>query len=130
MADKLEMYKCADCGAIFEVIVPCDCEACDITCCGGGMELLEANTVDAATEKHVPVIEKTATGYKVTVGSVAHPMLEEHYIQFIELIADGRSYKAFLNPGDAPEAEFCLKASAVTAREHCNLHGLWEASTE
>jgi len=90
------------------------------------MQLLEANTVDASLEKHVPVIEKTETGYKVKVGSEPHPMIPEHYIQMIELIADGRSYKKFLNPDEQPEAEFCIEATEVIAREYCNLHGLWK----
>jgi superoxide reductase len=85
--------------------------------------------VDAAKEKHVPVIEKTADGYKVKVGDVAHPMEEKHYIEWIELIADGKAYRQFLKPGDAPEATFCISASSVTAREYCNLHGLWKAES-
>jgi len=91
------------------------------------MTLLEENVTDAAQEKHVPVIEKTETGYLVKVGSVAHPMLEEHHIEWIELLADGRAYRQFLKPGDAPEATFCIEAMEVTAREYCNLHGLWKA---
>ena len=71
--------------------------------------------------------EKTENGYKVKVGSAAHPMAEDHYIEWIELLADGVSHIAFLNPGDAPEAEFCVKADKVTAREFCNKHGLWKA---
>jgi len=91
------------------------------------MDLLAENSVDAAQEKHVPVIEKVANGYKVTVGSVPHPMEEKHYIEFIELIADGKVYRQDLNPGEAPEAFFCVEASEVTAKEFCNLHGLWKA---
>ena len=77
-------------------------------------------------KKHVPVIEKTADGYKVTVGSTLHPMLDNHFIEWIELLADGVSYKKFLKPGDAPAAEFCVKADKVRAREYCNVHGLWK----
>jgi superoxide reductase len=91
------------------------------------MKLMKENTVDAAKEKHVPVIEKIAGGYKVKVGSVAHPMEEKHYIQWIELIADGEAYRHFLKPGMAPEATFKIDAAKVTAREYCNLHGLWKA---
>ena len=91
------------------------------------MELLVENTVDAAKEKHVPVIEKIDGGYKVKVGSVAHPMEDKHFIEWIELLADGKAYRQFLNPGDAPEAQFNIKADSVTAREQCNLHGLWKA---
>lgn len=123
MANKLEIYKCLLCGNIVEVVHGGDGE---LVCCGEPMELLVANTVDAAKEKHVPVIEKVDGGYKVKIGSVAHPMEEKHFIEWIELIADGKAYRQFLNPGDAPEAEFNVKADSVTAREHCNLHGLWE----
>ena len=91
------------------------------------MVLLDEKTADFTTEKHVPVIEKTAEGYKVTVGSTLHPMEEKHYIEWIELIADGISYKKFLKPGDSPSAEFCVKASSVSAREYCNIHGLWKS---
>jgi len=92
------------------------------------MGLLTENTVDAAKEKHVPVIEKVAGGYKVTIGSVAHPMEEKHYIEWIELVADGKAYRQFLKPGEVAEAVFAVTASTVTARELCNLHGLWSAT--
>ena len=91
------------------------------------MKFLREGATDGGAEKHVPVIEKTETGYKVKVGSAPHPMAEDHYIEWIELLADGISYKAFLNPGDAPEAEFCVKAEKVSAREFCNKHGQWKA---
>jgi superoxide reductase len=91
------------------------------------MSQMTENTVDAAKEKHVPVITKVAEGYKVSVGSVAHPMEDKHWIEFIELIADGKVYRQNLNPGDAPEATFCIQAEKVFAREYCNLHGLWKA---
>lgn len=90
------------------------------------MDLLTENTVDAAQEKHVPVIEKTEKGFLVKVGEVPHPMEEAHYIEFIELIADGVVYRAQLKPGDKPQAEFCVDAEKVEAREYCNLHGLWK----
>jgi superoxide reductase len=99
----------------------------ELVCCGQPMTLMQAGVTDAATEKHVPVIEKTDDGYKVKVGSVAHPMEDKHYIEWIELIADDNAYRRFLKPGDVPEATFCLKADKVTAREYCNLHGLWQA---
>jgi superoxide reductase len=92
------------------------------------MKCLKENTVDAAVEKHVPVIEKIEGGFKVKVGSVAHPMEAKHYIEWIEIIADGKSYRQFLNPGDTPEAVFLVDAASVTAREYCNLHGNWKAS--
>lgn len=123
MAKKLEVYKCTVCGNIVEVLHGGDGE---LVCCGQPMQLLEEKTADAAKEKHVPVIEKIDGGYKVKVGSVPHPMLPEHFIEWIELLADGKAYRQFLEPGMAPEANFCVKAGSVTAREHCNVHGLWK----
>ena len=123
MAERLQIYKCELCGNIVEVLHGGKGQ---LVCCGQPMKLMEENTVDAAQEKHVPVIEKTADGVKVKVGSVAHPMEEKHYIEWIELIADGRAYHQFLSPGDAPEAVFDVKADSVAAREFCNLHGLWK----
>jgi superoxide reductase len=90
------------------------------------MKLFTENTVDAAKEKHVPVIEKTNGGVKVKVGEVAHPMEDKHYIEWIEVIADGKAYRQFLNPGEAPEAVFMIDHGNITAREFCNLHGLWK----
>ena len=125
MATKvLEVYKCTLCGNMVEVIHQGEGE---LVCCGQPMNLLMENSVDAAQEKHVPVVEKIDGGFKVTVGSVAHPMEEKHFIEWIELIADGKAYRQFLNPGDAPEAVFAIDAESVTAREHCNLHGLWKS---
>ena len=98
----------------------------DLFCCGQPMSKLIEQTADAATEKHVPVIEKIDGGYKVTVGSTLHPMEEKHYIEWIELLAGGKAYRQFLNPGNAPEAKFCVEADAVGAREYCNVHGLWK----
>lgn len=124
MTKRLEIYKCEVCGNIVEMLHQ---GAGELVCCGQPMKLFKENTVDAAREKHVPVVEKTDTGFKVKVGSVAHPMVEEHHIEWIELIADGKAYREFLKPGDAPEATFCIDADEVTAREYCNLHGLWKA---
>jgi len=124
MTEKLQIYKCEVCGNIVEML---HAGAGELVCCGQPMKLFRENTVDAAKEKHVPVIEKTAAGIKVMVGSVPHPMEQAHYIEWIEVIADGKAYRKFLNPGDAPEAVFEIKADKVTAREYCNLHGLWMA---
>ena len=124
MTQRLQVYKCEVCGNIVEVLHE---GAGELVCCGQPMKLLVANTVDAAKEKHVPVIEKTATGVKVKIGSVPHPMEEKHYIEWIEIIADGKAYRQFLKPGDAPEATFDIKATTIEAREHCNLHGLWKS---
>lgn len=124
MTQLNEVYKCSVCGNMVEVV---HASVGALVCCGQPMNLLKENTVDASKEKHVPIIEKTKTGMKVKVGSVAHPMEEKHFIEWIELVADGISYRKFLKPGDAPEADFKVAAKALTAREYCNLHGLWKA---
>ncbi len=123
MAEKIQVYKCQACGNIVEVLHGGDGE---LLCCDNPMELLQEKTADAATEKHVPVIEKIDGGYKVKVGSVPHPMEEKHYIEWIELLADDKAYRQFLEPGQAPETVFLIKADSVEAREHCNVHGLWK----
>ncbi len=124
MTRKLEVYKCEICGNMVEMVHEGQGQ---LVCCGKPMVLMEENTVDAAKEKHVPVIEKIDGGYKVKVGSVAHPMEEKHYIEWIELIAGDVSQRVFLKPGQEPEASFCTDASNVTARAYCNLHGLWRS---
>ena len=124
MPSRLEVYKCTHCGNIVEVLHG---GKAPLICCGEPMKHMVEGQTDGAKEKHVPVIEKTENGYRVKVGSVDHPMSAEHWIEWIELVADGISYKKFLNPGEAPVAEFCVKADKVTAREYCNLHGLWKA---
>ena len=123
MTKRLQVYKCEVCGNIVEVLHE---GAGELVCCGQAMKLMEENTVDAAKEKHVPVIEKTTDGIIVKVGSVPHPMEEKHYIEWIGTIADGRSYREFLKPGSKPEAFFKIDAQNLTAREYCNIHGLWK----
>ncbi|MBW2095929.1 MAG: desulfoferrodoxin [Deltaproteobacteria bacterium] len=123
MAEKLEVYKCEVCGNIVLVMHGGKGE---LVCCGQPMKLFKENTVDAAKEKHVPVVEKTADGYLVKLGEVPHPMEEKHYIEWIELLAGEKSYVQFLKAGDAPEALFKVDADQVTARAYCNLHGLWK----
>jgi superoxide reductase len=125
MAKKLEIYKCEACGNIVEVVAGGDGE---LVCCGEPMQRMTENTVDAAKEKHVPVIESAPGGVQVTVGDVPHPMEEKHYIQWIELVADGKAYRQFLEPGEPPRAFFLVDAEKLTAREYCNLHGLWKAT--
>ncbi len=124
MTKLLEVYKCEVCGNMVEMV---HAGQGQLVCCGQPMKLMEENTVDAAKEKHVPVVEKIDGGFKVKVGSVAHPMEEKHYIEWIEIIADGKAYRQFLKPGQAPEATFMIDAQEVTAREYCNLHGLWRS---
>ncbi len=119
-----QVYKCEICGNIVEVLYVGGGE---LVCCGQPMNLLEEKTEDQGKEKHVPVIKKTEKGVKVKVGSVPHPMEEKHFIEWIEIIADGNSCKKFLKPGQAPEAEFETTATNITARIYCNLHALWKS---
>jgi superoxide reductase len=119
-----EVYKCSVCGNIVVVVHASDGE---LVCCEKPMELMKENTVDASKEKHVPVIEKKDGSVKVKIGSVPHPMEENHYIEWIEVMADGRSYRKFLSPGDAPEADFEITAQDIKARAYCNVHGLWQS---
>ena len=121
MVKRNELYKCSESGNIVEVLVGSESGV-------GSMQLLKENTTDAATEKHVPVVEKIAGGYRVTVGEVEHPMTEEHSIQWIELITNNNEVlRKYLNPSDHPVAEFKTDATEVYAREYCNLHGLWRS---
>ena len=122
--ERLQVYKCSVCGNIAELL---HVGGGELVCCGQPMNYLKENTTDAATEKHLPVIEKTEDGILVKVGSVEHPMEENHYIQWIELIADGKAYRQFLNPGDKPQALFKVNGDSFFAREYCNLHGFWKS---
>jgi len=124
MTEKLQIYKCEKCGNIVEMLHGGPGE---LICCDQPMKLYLENTVDAAKEKHVPVMEEGSPGLKVKVGSVPHPMEDKHYIEWVEIIADGRAYRKFLNPGDDPEATFCIKSETVIAREYCSIHGLWKS---
>ena len=124
-AEKNQVYKCDPCGNIVEVLHG---GVGTLVCCNKDMRLLKENEVDASTEKHVPVIEPVEGGVKVLVGSVPHPMQEDHYIEWIEILADGKAYRQYLNPGDKPEAVFKVEAKEIVAREYCNLHGLWKKS--
>lgn len=125
MIETRQVYRCEECGNIVEVLFAGGGE---LVCCGQPMKLVTENTVEASKEKHIPVLEKSAEGWWVTVGSVLHPMEEKHYIQWIELIADGTVSRVDLKPGAQPRAFFPFKAVAkVSARAYCNLHGLWKA---
>lgn len=124
MTKLREIYRCPVCGNMVEVLNP---GAGELVCCGKPMMLLKENTTDAAQEKHVPVVEKTDFGYRVKVGSVNHPMLDEHYIQWIELLTPSSVLRQELKPGCKPEASFFTNEDCLCAREYCNLHGLWKA---
>jgi superoxide reductase len=120
--ERLQVYKCKVCSDMVEVL---RAGSGSPSCCGQPMELLNENVTDASREKHVPVIERTAAGVRVKVGAVPHPMEAVHFIEWIELLADGKAYRQFLKSGDAPEAVFAVEARELRAREFCNLHGLW-----
>lgn len=124
MTKKLQVYICEICGNIVEVLHE---GVGQLVCCGQTMKLLEEKTEEQGKEKHLPVIEKIDSGIKVKVGSVPHPMEEKHYIEWIEVIADGRISRKFLSPDDSPEADFAIQSEKVEAREYCNVHGLWKS---
>lgn len=126
MAKKFGIYKCEICGNIVEVL---HAGVGNLSCCGQSMKHFDEKTEDSSVEKHVPFIEKMEGGFKVRIGqNTAHPMDEKHYIEWIELSADGKAYRQFLKPGDAPEACFCVcgEPKEISAREYCNIHGLWK----
>lgn len=124
MTKRTEIYKCNVCGNITEVL---HAGGGQLVCCNQPMVLMEENTVDAALEKHVPVVHKIDGGYKVVVGDVEHPMGDDHYIEWIQLVAGDKVYTEFLKPGDKPEATFLINANEVTAKAYCNLHGNWKS---
>jgi superoxide reductase len=126
MLKRNSIFKCALCGNTIEVL---NVGGGTITCCGQDMDFLAETTADTSLEKHVPYIQKTTNGYLVKVGEKQdHPMLDAHYIVWIELNTDQGTYRKFLKPGDKPEAEFLTSETEVVlgAREYCNLHGLWK----
>ncbi len=124
MTEKKQIYKCEVCGNIVEVLHEGNGE---LVCCNQPMKLQTENTVEASNEKHIPVIEKDEQGVIVKVGSVEHPMDEDHFIEWIEISTDKGSSKKFLKPGQPAQAMFPVKAKNITARAYCNLHGLWKS---
>ena len=125
MAELREIYKCEVCGNIVEVL---HAGIGELVCCGKPMQKQIAKKEDSSKEKHVPYIQKTEDGILVKIGqNQDHPMADEHFIEWIELIADGKSYRQFLSPGDKPQALFPISADTVKAREYCNVHGLWKS---
>ena len=123
MTEIRQVYRCNVCGNIVEVL---HAGVGQLVCCGQPMELLREKTEDVGLEKHVPVIERVGNKVKVKVGSVPHPMEQKHYIEWIEITADGKTCRKFLKPGEKPEAVFETKAEKIKAREYCNIHGLWK----
>lgn len=124
---KKDFYRCSVCGNLVGMI---EDGGGELVCCGQPMDLLKANSTDASNEKHVPVLSKDGNKLHVVVGSVAHPMLAEHYIQWICLVQNGRTQRVALKPGDAPVADFYIEDGALTVYEYCNLHGLWVAELD
>lgn len=124
MTDIKEIYRCNICGNIVEVV---NKGPGQLVCCGEKMELLKAETKETGSEKHVPIIEKIENGVRVKVGAVEHPMADNHYITWIELIADGYVYRKHLKPGDKPEAVFHITGENLSCREYCSVHGLWKS---
>ncbi len=125
MTERLQVYKCEVCGNIVEVL---HAGKGELVCCGKPMVLQEEGVVDAAVEKHVPVLEVLEDGVLVKVGEVAHPMQDDHYIEWVQLIAGDNAFRIFLKPGIAPEGKFAVPREGLAAREYCNLHGLWRSS--
>ena len=123
MAEKLAIYKCKVCGNMSE---PINQSVGNMTCCGQPMVKMTENTTDAAVEKHVPVLTRKDGGWLVNVGAVDHPMTAEHLIEWIELLTATSVYRTYLKPGDKPCAFFAVADENVSAREYCNLHGLWK----
>jgi len=126
MTAREQIYKCETCGNIVDVL---HASAGELVCCGKPMILLDEQTADSSTEKHVPVVEDTADGVKVVVGSVPHPMQDEHFIEWIEIQCGDMVSRQYLKPGAAPEAVFPgVKSDDVSvAREYCNVHSLWKS---
>ena len=127
MTERNQVYRCNICGNIVDVL---HCGVGKLVCCGQEMQLLEEKITDSGSEKHVPVVEKTDSGVKVKIGSIPHPMEENHFIEWIEIATDGRIYRKMLKPGDKPEAEFEINLESINvinAREYCSIHGLWKS---
>ena len=125
MAKFKGIYKCEICGNIVEVIHEGQGV---LVCCGEEMKIMKEKIEDSSIEKHVPYIEKTKKGFLVKVGkNQDHPMQDKHYIEWIQIIADGKLYRTFLEPGNKPQAEFEINAKQISAREYCNVHGLWKS---
>jgi superoxide reductase len=124
MTLQKQVYRCNVCGNIVEVL---HAGKGELVCCGQPMNLLREKTADVGVEKHLPVIETTSRGIIVKVGDVPHPMEEKHYIEWVEVVTDRGSYRQFLKPGSRPEGEFEIQPQRITAREYCNVHGLWKS---
>lgn len=130
-----ELYKCPKCQLTVEIAVPCGCTEPCMRCCGEKLELMKPNTMEIGHEKHLPVVTHTDKGLHVKVGSTAHPMMEAHHIEWIEVVAGSRTIRQYLKAGDLPEADFamcknCCPGGKILVREYCNIHGLWQTEVE
>ena len=119
-----KFYICAHCGNVIEMVhdagVP-------VMCCGQKMDALIPNTVEASGEKHIPAVTVSENIVEVNVGSVNHPMVEEHWIEWVQLVTDQGSYRKWMNPGQAPNVKFqLLNEKPLAVYAYCNLHGLWK----
>ncbi len=123
MTKQKNIYKCEICGNIIEVLHE---GGGILVCCGQPMKHQKENIVEASPEKHIPVIERIKEGVFVKVGSVEHPMVAEHHIEWIELSTETGNFKEFLKIGEKPEVFFPINSKKITARAYCNLHGLWK----
>lgn len=123
--NEVKFYLCKHCGNLVGMI---HSSGAPMTCCGDEMTLLEANTVDASQEKHIPVVTIDGNKVNVNIGSVDHPMLDTHYIQWVYLHTDKGGQRKNLNPGEAPKVSFCISddEKVIAVYEYCNLHGLWK----
>lgn len=122
MAEVKEIYKCELCGNIVEVVHG---GAGELVCCNQPMNHFVEKSEDQGQEKHLPVLKKVDGGVRVEVGEVPHPMMEEHYIEWIEVITENRVERCNLEPGQTPEAFFSVEEDVIEVRSYCNLHGLW-----
>lgn len=131
MTQKNQIYKCEICGNVVEVL---HTGVGELVCCGQPMKLLNEKTKEEGQEKHLPVIEELPAktcrekdGVNIKIGETEHLMVEDHYIEWIEIITeDGKRGKRFLEPGEKAEVEFYTRMKVVGARAYCNVHGLWK----
>lgn len=125
MTEYRQVYECNICGNIVEVIHPGKGQ---LVCCGQPMKLLKEKSVEKGKEKHVPIVEVVGEEVKIKVGSIPHPMEENHYIEWVEVITNNSTYRRFLKPGEEPSVEFKVDGKVVLVRAYCNVHGLWRSS--
>lgn len=123
MTQNNQIYKCEVCGNMVEVV---HSSGGTLVCCGKPMKLIEENTVDASKEKHVPKVSKIDGGVEIKVGEVEHPMQDNHYIEWVEVVTSNKVYRKYFKPQEKPEAMFKLNEEPLFARAYCSTHGLWK----